>query len=74
MSKLRYSDPALSDLREIQRYIARDKPDAARNWVAKIRRKCRTLAGNPELGDSREEYDAEVSLVTTRFSFEETVA
>lgn len=55
MAQLRISLAALRDLREIKRYISRDKPLAARDWVAKIRRKCRLLAKNPELGDLREE-------------------
>lgn len=55
MTKLYISETALADLKEIKRYIARDKPVAARNWVARIRRKCRLLAKNPELGDLRED-------------------
>jgi toxin ParE1/3/4 len=62
MPKLRYSDPALSDLTQIKCYIAHDKPDAARNWVAKIRQKCRLLANNPELGDPREELGKGISV------------
>jgi toxin ParE1/3/4 len=56
MPKLFISESALADLKQIKRYIARDKPIAARNWIAKIRRKCRLLARNPELGDLREEF------------------
>ena len=55
MAKLYISETALADLKEIQRYIARDKPVAARNWIARIRRKCRLLAKNPELGDLRDD-------------------
>lgn len=53
MSKLRYSAAAKEDLKEIARYIAKDKPTAARQWVAKLREKCRLAAGRPEIGDER---------------------
>ena len=53
MPKLRYSDASKDDLKEIARFIARDKPTAARQWAAKIREKCRLLAKNPEVGDDR---------------------
>jgi toxin ParE1/3/4 len=56
MPKLFMSESAISDLKQIQRYIARDKPIAARNWVSKIRHKCRLLAKNPELGDLHAEF------------------
>lgn len=53
MSKLRYSAAAKEDLKEIARYIAKDKPTAARQWVAKLREKCRLAARHPEIGDER---------------------
>ncbi len=53
MLRLRYSDASKSDLTEIARFIARDKPQAAKQWVAKVREKCRMLAKNPEVGDDR---------------------
>jgi toxin ParE1/3/4 len=60
VSKLRFSDAALNDLREIRRFIAYDKPKAAGEWVRKIRRKCRLIARNKELGDAREELGSGV--------------
>jgi len=51
MSRLRYSDASKEDLKEIARFIAKDKPKAAREWVAKLREKCRMLAKHPEVGD-----------------------
>ena len=37
----------------IAEYIARDKPEAARRWVQKIRDTCETLARHPETGELR---------------------
>jgi toxin ParE1/3/4 len=53
MPKLRYSDASKCDLKEIARFIAKDKPKAARDWGAKLRDKCRMLAKHPEVGDDR---------------------
>lgn len=53
MLKLRYSDASKDDLKEIARFIAKDKPKAAREWVAKLREKCRRLSKHPEVGDDR---------------------
>ncbi len=55
MPRLRISADARRDLREINKYIARDKPVAARKWVGKIRQKCRLLSSHPDLGDACEE-------------------
>jgi plasmid stabilization system protein ParE len=43
MLKLRYSAGSKDDLKEIARFIAKDKPLAARQWVEKIREKCRLV-------------------------------
>jgi toxin ParE1/3/4 len=56
MARLSYAPRAQRDITEIAEYIARDKPDAARKWVVEVRRKCRVLARNPGLGDSRDEF------------------
>jgi toxin ParE1/3/4 len=53
MLRLRYSAVSKDDLKEIARFIAKDKPVAARQWVAKIREKCRLAANYPEIGDDR---------------------
>ena len=39
-----YAPEADDDLVEIAEYIARDKPEAARGWIASIRATCETLA------------------------------
>lgn len=55
MPKLRYSAETKDDLNKIARFIANDKPIAARQWVKKIREKCRIVAQNPDIGDKRPE-------------------
>ncbi len=53
MPRLRYSQDACADLREIARFIAQDKPDAAHQWIEKIKSKCSFAASNPDLGEAR---------------------
>jgi len=51
-----YAPEAENDLVSIAEYIARDKPEAARRWVARIRETCTMLAMQPEAGEARPEY------------------
>jgi len=44
-----YAQDADDDLVGIAETIARDKPEAARRWVQKIRDVCSTLATQPEM-------------------------
>ena len=60
MPKLRYSAESKDDLKQIARFIARDKPEAARQWVSKIREKCRLVAKHPEVGDDRAELGKDI--------------
>ena len=53
MPRLRYSAASKEDLKEIARFIAKDKPVAARQWVAKLGEKCRLVAQHPDIGDDR---------------------
>lgn len=55
MPKLQYSFQAKDDLKPIARFIAKDKPNAARQWVSQLREKCRNASQHPELGDDRSE-------------------
>lgn len=48
--KLRWTARARRDLLEIGRFIARDKPGAARDWVARLRRRARQAAELPSSG------------------------
>lgn len=55
MPRLRYSDASKDDLKQIARFIAQDKPIAARQWIAQIREKCHFAARHPDIGDQRPE-------------------
>ena len=48
--RLRWSDHARRDLLAIGRYIARDKPQAARGWIEQLRKRARQAAENPPAG------------------------
>jgi len=50
MSRLRWTLRAQSDLFEIARFIARDSPEAARRWVAMLRKRARAAARMPRAG------------------------
>jgi toxin ParE1/3/4 len=60
MPRLRYSAESKDDLKQIARFIANDKPIAARQWVAKLREKCRIVAQHPEVGDRRPELGRDI--------------
>jgi len=48
--KLRWTARARSDLFAIGRYIARDNPEVARRWVARLRERARAAARRPVAG------------------------
>ena len=56
MANLTISPAARQDLSDIFDYIARDKPEAAVNWVESIYQKCQLLATMPESGELRPEF------------------
>ncbi|MFN0207192.1 MAG: type II toxin-antitoxin system RelE/ParE family toxin [Planctomycetota bacterium] len=47
---LRWTDRAQTDLLAIGRFIARDKPDAARNWVEALRIRAQKVIEQPFSG------------------------
>ncbi|MEM7455411.1 MAG: type II toxin-antitoxin system RelE/ParE family toxin [Planctomycetota bacterium] len=53
MANVIYAPEADGDLFGIIEFIARDKPDAARNWLRKIRETCETIATQPNMGELR---------------------
>ena len=53
MPSVIYAPEADDDLFGIVEYIARDKPEAARKWLRKIRKTCETIAAQPEMGELR---------------------
>jgi addiction module RelE/StbE family toxin len=50
MKRLLWTDRARRDLRDIQRYIARDHPHAARKWVQRLRDRALTATTSPLAG------------------------
>ena len=56
MPAIIYAPEADDDLEGIVDYIARDKPTAARAWLAKVRATCKILAENPQVGEVREGF------------------
>ena len=48
--KLRWTKRARGDLIEIGRYIARDKPEAARRWIERLRQRARAVTKQPLAG------------------------
>ena len=53
MAKVIYAPEADDDIFGIVEFIARDKPEAARNWMRKIRETCDTIATQPIMGEER---------------------
>ena len=53
MPRVDYAQEADEDLVGIADFIARDKPEAARRWIQRIREVCETLAMRPEMGELR---------------------
>jgi toxin ParE1/3/4 len=51
-----YAPEADDDLEAIAEYIARDKLNAARMWLTRVRGACETLALQPDLGEAREGF------------------
>ena len=50
--KLRWTERSQRDLDEIERFIARDDPDAGRRWVALLEERARAAAVAPLAGRS----------------------
>ena len=64
MAKLVFAPAAQQDLSDIFDYIARDKPNAAANWVETIEQKCRLIATTPEFGEKRPEFGSDIRSST----------
>ena len=48
--KLRWSERSVNDLVSIQKLIAQDNPQTAKNWVAKLRQRAKRAAETPLVG------------------------
>lgn len=57
--RLRWTEQARNDLLQIGRYIAQDKPGAARTWVQRLRERARDAADMPLMGRKVPEFDRE---------------
>lgn len=60
MANLVISPSARQDLSEIFDYIARDKPEAAANWIEKIEARCELIAATLDFGERRPEYGPDI--------------
>ena len=68
MPTLIFAPSARLDLLDIFDYIARDKPNAAANWIDKIEEKCALIATTPEFGERRPEHGSDIrSSVVGRY-------
>ena len=56
MPRIDYARKADDDFVGIAESIAHDKPEAARNWIARIREACEALARHPEMGEIRDGF------------------
>ena len=52
MSKPFYTSAAIRDLEDILEFIARDKANAAIEWIEKIEAKCLVISSSPGIGEA----------------------
>ncbi len=62
--RVRWLAAARADVREIGRWIAKDRPDAAKDVARRIRRSAQTLGQNPGLGRAGVVLDTRERVVT----------
>ncbi|MBF0373309.1 MAG: type II toxin-antitoxin system RelE/ParE family toxin [Alphaproteobacteria bacterium] len=60
MPRVHYSGPAVRDIAGIGARIAADNERISRDFVLRIKEKCKTIAQAPLMGRQRDEIDAEV--------------
>ena len=66
MKKLVLSEKAYDDLLQILRYIARDKPQVAAQFVDKLEEQCKFLAACPESGTKQDDLSPDLRVFTYR--------
>jgi toxin ParE1/3/4 len=68
MARLLFDRDAKQDLRQIVHYIGFEemRPDAARKMAARIFRECKRYAGNPLLGELRNDLMPGIRIFTVR--------
>ena len=57
--KLYWTDTAADDLKNIQRYISFDKPDAGKQWIERLRNRARKACDSPMIGRIVPEFSRE---------------
>jgi toxin ParE1/3/4 len=57
MGRCRFTPQAKQDLKDINRFIALEYPDAAKRFVASVKQQCQTLSDFPEMGRLWQELD-----------------
>jgi toxin ParE1/3/4 len=55
--RVRWSEQARQDLRSIAAYIAKDNPNAARRWIARLRQRATKIVPFPYAGRRVPEFD-----------------
>jgi toxin ParE1/3/4 len=50
MGRCRFTPQAKQDLKDINRFIALEHPNAAKRFVASVKQQCQTLSDFPEMG------------------------
>ena len=61
--RVRFTRPALADLRRIHDYVSRDNPAEASRFVARLVERARSLGDTPYEGRETDEQDARVIVV-----------
>lgn len=56
MPRTIYTRPAVHDLAEIRKRIAIDNEPISRDFIARIKEKCRLISGTPHIGRERDGY------------------
>jgi toxin ParE1/3/4 len=58
MSRYKFTPQARQDLKQINRYIAGENPEASKRFQALVKQKCQMVARYPEIGRSYSELAA----------------
>jgi toxin ParE1/3/4 len=61
--KLRFTRAASRDLDEIQEYIARDNPTAAKRFTETLIMRCRALTTTPHMGPARPDVGSDIRVL-----------
>jgi plasmid stabilization system protein ParE len=62
VTKVRFSRLATHDIAEIGAYIAKDNANASKDFISRIREKCRSFSAAPLIGRKCEEFGEGVRI------------